>query len=406
VTLDGRALRDDAGPFLALGATLFWALWGERHDPGRLDANLAWLAERGVDYVRILGMVGGDGWDDRAIDPSAPDYWDIVDRLVARLARHHLRAQITIFAGAHVMMPEPAARNAFVDAWAARVNRDPDRFMLVEIANEHYQNGLEDVAEVRALGRRLAERTPVLIALSAPAGHEACALYAGAGADLATIHYARDNDRPWETVDRPWTFPREYDAGCRGRLPPAINNEPIGPGSSVAGDADPLRLAMAYVMTFVAGNAAYVIHTGAGVRGGGSADRSRGRQANVFDVAGLDEALRGIQLVRERLPDDLASWDRVGVDEPDFPIAGLSASLDSGALAGAYAVRRDGNFVAVVLGLQRPLEGTARHRGDIEIVNPLQPGEARRFTVRHDAPIRVAPVRHDASGDGLVLIGR
>src|SRR5690606_20413731 len=69
VHLDGHAFADDGGPFNALGASLFWALWGERHDPERLDANLAHLAAHDVDYVRILAMVGARTWEDRVIDP-------------------------------------------------------------------------------------------------------------------------------------------------------------------------------------------------------------------------------------------------------------------------------------------------------------------------------------------------
>src|SRR5512145_794541 len=81
VRADRGVLVDDRGPFLAIGASLFWALWGERHDPDRLDRNLAWLAQREFDYVRILAMVGSETWSDRVIDPGAKDYWAVVDRL-------------------------------------------------------------------------------------------------------------------------------------------------------------------------------------------------------------------------------------------------------------------------------------------------------------------------------------
>src|SRR5688500_14301631 len=69
VRLNGRALADASGPINALGTTLFWALWAERHDQKRLDENLAWLAARNVHYLRVLGMVGGKSWEDRVIDP-------------------------------------------------------------------------------------------------------------------------------------------------------------------------------------------------------------------------------------------------------------------------------------------------------------------------------------------------
>src|SRR5688572_23532721 len=87
VRIEHRAFADDGGAWNALGASLFWALWGERHDPDRLDANLAYLAQHSVDYVRILGMVGSESWADRVIDPWAPDYFPVVDRLFDRLQR-------------------------------------------------------------------------------------------------------------------------------------------------------------------------------------------------------------------------------------------------------------------------------------------------------------------------------
>jgi hypothetical protein len=408
VVLSGRALADQDGPFLALGATLFWALWGEANDPERLDANLAWLADRGVHYVRILGMVGGESWSDRRIDPTAPDYWTIVDRLLVRLGRHGLRAQVTIFAGAQAMMPDRGAREAFVDRWAARVNREPDRFVLLEIANEHYQNGLDDILEVRALGRRLADRTAVLVALSAPADGQACAMYAGSAADLATIHYPRNFqiEGPWQALGRPWHYPNEYDSGCRGALPVAVNNEPIGPASSVADDSDPLRLVLAYVTTFLSQNAAHVVHAGAGIRGGGAADRVLGRRANLFEVPGLDAALRGMQAAQSYLPSDLSNWTREDAAGGRFPFAGLDRAIERGDVKQAYAAIRQDRFVLVVLGLKRPLQVTARTSVVIEIIDPVSGTTVGQMTVRAGDPIQLEPRPRDEWGDGLLLISQ
>src|SRR5690606_1900407 len=148
----------------ALGVSLFWALWGERHDAARLDANLAHLAEHDVDYVRILGMVGAPTWEDRVIDPAWPDYWAVVDRLFERLARHGLRGQVTLFADAEVMMPAAADRDAFQAAWAARLEQWGDQVLFVEVANEHWQNGLPDLAELQRRGQALRAATSVPVA--------------------------------------------------------------------------------------------------------------------------------------------------------------------------------------------------------------------------------------------------
>jgi hypothetical protein len=404
VRLEGRALADDDGPFLALGATLFWALWGEAHAPDVLDANLRWLAERGVDYVRVLGMVGAESWADRRIDPAAPDYWRSVDGLVARATRHGLRLQVTLFADAQVMMPDRAARLRFVDAWAERVNARPDRFVLVEIANEAWQNGLRDVDELRALGARLQDRTHVLVALSSPVGDgpfSPCAMYAGARADLATMHYDRDVKTmgPWGPVWQPWHWPGRFDAECRGRLPTAVNNEPIGPQSSVEQDANPTRLVMAYVTTFVAGNAAYVVHTGAGVRGGGASDRDAGRAANLWDVPGLDRALAGMAAAKRYLPSDLATWSRREPGDAALPVGGLADALAAGSLAGAFAATSGSRFIVVLLGLVHPVEIQARRACALDVRMPGDGSVAARHELAADAAVEIGG--HEA----VVLIG-
>lgn len=403
IRISGRTLVDDDGPFLALGASLFWALWGEQNDPDRLDANLRWLSERDVDYVRILAMVGSESWSDRRIDPAGPDYWDVADRLLARLKTHGLRAHVTLFADAQVMMSSRADRERFVDQWAARVNAQPDRFMVAEIANEYWQNGFEDVDDLRALGRRLAQQTNVLVALSTPKpdGTDACALYAGSGADVMTMHYQRDfrADGPWRPARQPWGVPLEYDSACRGQLPPAMNSEPIGPQSSVAADDDPTRLIMGALTTWVAQNSAYVLHTGAGIRGGGAADLARGRSANLWEVAGADATLRGLQAWRAILPPDLPNWSRHNAGWPGAPIAGFDRAIEAGALIRAYAATKGDQSVVVVLGLKRPVTVAPKRAAVIDGRAPLTAAVLNRYELAAAQPFTLE------GREAFVLIG-
>ncbi|MGE3178539.1 MAG: hypothetical protein AB7O32_13820 [Vicinamibacterales bacterium] len=396
VQLVERALADDGGPFNALGASLFWALWAERHDPERLDANLAWLAERNVDFVRVFAMVGAESWSDRRIDPRAPGYWESVDGLLARLSRHGLRVQLTMFADAQVMMPDRAERRRFAERWADRAAREPERFVLIEVANEHWQNGLTDVEEVRTLARVVAGRTDVLVALSATQPEKTCALYAGSGADVATVHYPRRGG--WPSVVQPWRWPADFDRACPGDLPVAVNSEPIGPGSSVNDENDPARLVMAYVTTFVSQNAAYVLHAGAGVRGGGSVDRAAGRRANLFDVGSLDAALRGIRAAREYLPAGLANWDRHAAAAPSHPFAGFDAALARGLVTAAPAATSRDRFVVAVLGLTGPVDVRPRRACTVDVREPLS-AHATRHELGAGEPLRVS------GGEAFVLIG-
>jgi hypothetical protein len=198
-------------------------------------------------------------------------------------------------------------------------------------------------------------------------------VYRRSAADVATVHYPRSSsdDDPWESVRRPWSWPGAYETTCRGSLPVAVNNEPIGPQSSVVSDRDPLRLVMAYVTTFVAGNAAYVLHTGAGIRGGGAADLAVGRAADFADVPNLAAALAGLQRAREYLPRDLANWRRRDVRDPAHPFTGFDEAVRSGALASAHTTTSRDRFVLAVLGARRDLVVRARTPLVVEIHEPL-----------------------------------
>lgn len=410
VRLQGRTLVDDDGPFLGLGASLFWALWGEQHDPERLDRNLAWLAERGVDYVRILGQVGGVSWSDRLINPRASEYWLTVDALLARLARHGLRAQVTIFGEAGLL--SSAERTALVRRWAERAAATPERFLLLEIANEHWSTGLDDVDELRMLGAEASLRTTVLVALSATRTATAslmCAVYADSPADLVSMHYDRNRaDGLWGSVRQPYGFLSEYDKTCKGRITDvATNNEPIGPESSVRADSAPLRLIMGAVNTWVTGDVSYVFHAGAGIRGGGAADinRTPKRFANWFEQPTAEATLAGIAAMRLRLPASLQNCEVTAAHRGTFPFSGFQEAADAGDLNRAYGALCTGTDVLVLNGLKRARTVTARRQIAFDLVDPLTGATLRTVVLLPGAVWTVTPRAHDGLGDGYVLIG-
>ena len=189
-----RAVADAAGPFNALGATLFWGAWGYKFDRPRLERNLHVLSAAGIDYVRVLGSVGGASWEDRETDPRWPDY----DAIIAGMTdlaydRYGMRVQWTLFGGAP-STASATSRTALVDRFAALARGREHKIFAFEIANEAWQNGFrgaEGLLELRTLATRLNDKTSVLVALSSPQGNAACATYAGAGADAMTLHYDR-----------------------------------------------------------------------------------------------------------------------------------------------------------------------------------------------------------------------
>ena len=366
VRADGRAVADAAGPFNALGATLFWGAWAYKFDRARLERNLESLRAADIDYVRVLGSVGGASWKDRQTDPRWPDY----DAIIAGMTdlaydRYGLRVQWTLFGGAP-FTPSGASREALVDRFASLARGREHKIFAFEIANEAWQNGFagpEGLAELRRLGQRLNEKTTVLVALSSPATGAACATYAASGADAMTLHYARGFGRegPLQPLRRPWSFPGAYDRACKGQLPPIVlNNEPIGPESSVRQDDSPSRIAAGYVMTFLAGNAGYVLHSGPGIRGGGAADVSSRlrRHAHFDELPSFKPIAVALRAAKQYLPPGLANWTRHAPDATTAPLQGFD---------GLYTAASGGNFVALAAGIKQPVIVRAHIKAAIEI---------------------------------------
>jgi hypothetical protein len=366
VRADGRAVADAAGPFNALGATLFWGAWAYKFDRARLERNLEALSSAGIDYVRVLGSVGGASWEDRQTDPRWPDYDSIIAGITdLAYDRYGMRVQWTIFGGAPFTATGPE-RQALVDRFASIAKGREHKLFAFEIANEAWQNGFsgpDGLAELRQLGARLNSKTSVLVALSSPRNGMACATYAGAGADAMTLHYERGFGRegPLRPLRRPWSFPAAYDRTCRGQLPAVVfNNEPIGPESSVRQDDSPSRIAAGYVMTFLAGNASYVLHSGPGIRGGGAADIAPklGRHAHFDELPSFKAIATALGEAKKYLPPGLANWTRHAPNAATAPLHGYEE---------LYSASKGSEFVALAIGVKQSVSIRARVNAAMEI---------------------------------------
>lgn len=318
VRVSGHCLEDDGGPFLGLGVSYFTALRRCRCDRARLESDLAYLSDQGFNYFRMLSMVGHHGaWNGLEIAPVAftsregkeveawPDYWDQLRTLIDLAHdRFGMRTQITIFADAQLMSVK-ADRIAHMQHLLDRVIPGrAHKIILLEVANEAWQNGFpgdQGVADLREFARFLASRTDIPIAITSHhnEGIEGFdRLYAGTGADIATWHFSRDRrpDNGWQPVYDCW------DYALRPGIPPVSSNEPIGPGSSVATELEPIKLVTAAAFAFAAKLPMYVFHTGAGVFG-----NSRFEEMPAIDRF---HNLAGI------LPADLPNWERNDGSDP------------------------------------------------------------------------------------------
>lgn len=315
VRLVDGAFVDDGGPFLARSATMMWAAWAYRFDRPRLEENLASLSAAGFHAIRALGVVGDpaapDYWDGREIDAHWPDYADVIAGLTdLAWDGYGLRVEWTLIGDGQITVPTLQEREALVDTFLAMSEGREEKILHFEIANESWQNGFDGddgLAQLRALSSSMRDRTEILVAASAPPSSLDCAgiaaFYDPPVADLATIHFDRDvgqADGPWRPVWQPWTY-----ASC-GLGTVATNNEPIGPGASVASEDDPERLAAAAAATWIAGLPHYVFHSHAGVRG----------DEDLWTAPGLDAFAH----FDAGLPADLASWSRRELDDPAGPL--------------------------------------------------------------------------------------
>ncbi len=340
-----HSLVDNGGPFLGLGVSYFTALWRCKYDRPRLESDLKFLSTQGFTYYRMLSMVGWyEAWSGLEIAPVSftsragkavsawPDYWEQLRTLIdLAYDRYGLRTQITIFADAQ-LMPGKAARMEHMRKLLTEVLPKRDhKVMLLEVANEAWQNGFPDaqgVADLREFTAYLAQRTQIPVAITSNHESDFRTLYSGSAADIATWHFSRDRKtnggwRPvydcWDLADVP---------GC----PPVSSNEPIGPGASVNVEAEPIRLVMAAAFAYVAKLPMYVFHSDAGVFG-------KTRFENMPGIERFGPLLR-------LLPPDMPSWRRNDGKQPEAPFTLVSGCVRN------TGTRKGQRFVCVPIGIE------------------------------------------------------
>ncbi len=382
VRLAGNALEDDAGRFNALGTTLFWAAWGYKYDRPRLDAALDTLARNGFDYIRALGVVGdpndADYWDGREILWTWPDYRQVIAELTDyAYDRYGLRVHWTLIGDGQVSIPRAEDRRRLCD-WFLEMSRGREhKIILFEIANEYYQNGFDGsggLRQLRELSRYMKDRTDILVAASAPQSadsEDVYPVYQGGVADIATIHFDRDSTKiegTWRPVRQVW-----HHAYNQPTAPPGCNNEPIGPGASVASENDPVRLVAGAVATYVSNISMYCYHTRAGVRG----------DVDISTMPGVDS----FRAVKSFVPRNVSNWTRQNAHWRSSPFkcyaiderGGLHEDQmwpDQGPRAQGGAVRvfsqvSGDEFVAFPFGVRNRLVMEPRRSCDFEVIDPM-----------------------------------
>ena len=328
VRMSGNSFADDDGEFLGLGVTYMAGLWMCKYDRNTFRSDLNFLSDCGFNYIRILSEVPGacpqDYWYGRSINASTytcphgvtaypwPDYdQQFRDMIDIAYDEYGIRTEVTIFGGCGDSFPTYSGREAHCQRILNLIAGREHKVIFLEVANEGWQTGFgypQGVTDMRSLCEYLTPRTAVPVAISAtPWGsywdpNDALEeLYAGTSADLSTEHFERDIwtfEGGWFPVRSVWRV-----ESCTG-VPPCSNDEPIGPGSSVAQETDPIKLASAACFSWISKLPSYVFHTSAGVR----------RDVTFQSMSGIS-----LPYLRQIIPGDVAKWGRNDGKGPTAP---------------------------------------------------------------------------------------
>jgi hypothetical protein len=364
VVAQGRQFADAGGAFNPLLASLFWVFWGWKFDRDRTKANL--LALSGFDGIRAFCEVGGGTWEDRTVDPNWPDFEQVLaDAIDYCYDVVGYRVQLTIIAGGTGHDPVDVARKVR-NVIAPREHK----IIYSEAANEAFNN-LRDGAQLKATGMIIREAFPAMLcAASSPEGGDIgqATAYTDSGqANMTTHHFDRSNnfvDGPARQIRQSWD--------ARDLRKPASQSEPAGPESSVATQEQPIHLALQRAVGVLAGLAAYCFHSGPGVRGGGQADRDRGRHANFWELPGFQLMVDALKAVGYLLPDDLVNWQKFNGHWEGHPLPADTVwtdGFDHGCSRTYGAVQGD-RFLTIPFGIREYVRLWALRTCTVEVFNP------------------------------------
>jgi hypothetical protein len=114
------------------------------------------------------------------------------------------------------------------------------------------------------------------------------------------------------------------------------------------------------VLTFLAGNASYVLHAGPGIRGGGAADSSPKlrRHAHFDELPSFTPIATALAAAKQYLPPGLANWTRHAPDAATAPMYGFNR---------LYSASNESGFVALAVGITQPIVLHARRSASIDV---------------------------------------
>jgi hypothetical protein len=385
-------MKDDRGPWLVVGASLFAAANRYKFDRAALERNCRWLAEHGVDYIRALACVGAQPyWEGREVDPKWGDYAAVIDGTTEVAYANGIRVLWTCFGDAQIMAPSYGEKERVCDIVADTTVRRRAAVIGIEIANEWWQNGFsgsEGIKQMRALAERIRSKVDVPIAISCPVGDgeaaeqaNAKAMYEGSVATFSTNHYDRAmGEDGWRPARQPWQQ-LSYGGVPEG----ALNNEPIGigtPGGNNPTDADPHRQVSQAIVSWIATHWGYCLH-----------DRTAGVRCDKdwSDVSNIDAITAGLLAARNALPSDLPNWAPQNDHWAGHPFEKVSKWVDgaSEGVTRAYAAVDGGRSICLPMGIKGGVTMQAKAAMDVDVIDILTGASLKAGALKAGQTIRL-----------------
>lgn len=366
----GRAIGDDRGPQLFVGVSRFYHGHAMIHDRDRIlrddDADVA----AGYTYKRVMYQVGedrpGDYWQGVAADHTDPRHLESVRWDLEQARARGFRVLATLI-GKGNGLDRQDNRRVYVRRMAELLREYADVVIGSEIMNEPWMFGNASPGELQELvGIYRSIHNTDLVATGSywdEPGVPFIDQWRRTQGPLGLIHLDRDTTKS-ERQDRPWRQP--WDIGLLGQS--WVDNEPIGPRSSVASETRPEVLRSHRLVALISRAVATCFHPDEGIRGFGQAQ----------DVPGYLECPRAVRF----LPAGLANGEMVNANSNfptrhwDLPGHLLRAGNDNRqGIVRAYGNQVEGTQYTVPFGPVSSYYLVARY--DLQVIVHSQVGAGR-----------------------------
>ena len=391
-----RGIGDDRGAQNWVGVSRFYHGWAMIHDRDRVLRDQDRDVANGLDYQRVMFQVGenhpNDYWYGVCADHTDLRHRSSVRWLLEQARQRGIRVLATLI-GKGNGMDRQSVRAQYVREMADILRDFPDVVMLRQVMNEPGIQGRVTLRELRDLEAILlgvdAEGPTSTGAHGDEDGGDAFANTASWGM-VGTPHFDRDITKS-EMQDRPWRQP--WDWGLVGK--PLCDDEPIGPGASVASEVRANVLRSHRAVALVSGCFATCFHPDQGIRGFGNAE----------DVPGYVETPRA----KRFLPPGIANGEMQNANSNfpnrhwDLPSHYLrSGNGNTRGIVRAYGSQMGGRQYTIPFGPVSEFELVARRNllvecfqqdvGDLLWTRHVSTGESVRLSAEHPDYLLVSSV--------------